>query len=110
MFVDPPAVAAQALGDVFGRVVEGAVRVCRLALAAQAQAPSGMQVDVAGEEAARPAEGDLRLQRMIEVFPGDSLQMAATPDGASASDRSSCLPETVISIHASPPSLEAPAP
>src|SRR5215472_5512651 len=34
-----------------------------------------MQVDVTGEKAARPAERDMRLQRMIEILAGDDVQM-----------------------------------
>ena len=56
-----------------------AVGVGRLALAAQAQSAPGVDVDVAGEEAARPAEGDLRLQRVIEIFAGDLIQMVRDP-------------------------------
>ena len=75
VLVHPPAIAPQPLGDVLGRVVERGVGVRRLAFAAQRQAAPGMHVDVAGEEAARAAERDLRLQRMVEILAGDDVQV-----------------------------------
>ena len=79
MVADAPPIAAQPLGDMLGGVVEGAVGVGRLPFPAQAQPAPGMHVDVAGEEAARPAERDLRLQRVIEVFAGNPLQVPGDP-------------------------------
>jgi len=75
VLVHAAAVAAQALGDVLGGVVEGAVGVRRLALAAQCQAAAGVHVDVAGEEASRAAEGHVRLQRVVEVLTGDRVEV-----------------------------------
>jgi hypothetical protein len=75
MLVHPAAIAAQPLGNVFGGIIEGAVRIGGFALAAQGQAPSGMQVDVAGEKTARPAERHVRLQRVIEILACDGIQM-----------------------------------
>ncbi len=75
MLVHAPAIAAQPLGDVLGRVIERGIGVGRLALAAQRQPATGMQVDVADEEAARAAERDLRLQRMVEILAGDDVQV-----------------------------------
>ena len=97
MLVHPPAIAAQPLGDMLGRIVERGVGVRRLALAAQRQPAPGMHVDVADEEAARATERDMRLQRMVEILAGDDVQVADTRV-RSASDKSTCLPETVICI------------
>lgn len=77
--VDPPAVAAQPLGDVLGGVVEGAVGIGGLALAAQGQAAAGMDVDVAGEEAPGAAEGDLGFQGTVEIFGGDRVELPGHP-------------------------------
>src|SRR4051794_35706274 len=83
MVVHPPAVAAQALRHMLGRHLEGAVGVRPLALAAHEQVAAGLEVDVAGEERALlplriAPEGDVRLQRMVEVLARDGGQ--ALPD------------------------------
>ena len=73
--VDPAAVAAQALGDVLGRIVEGAVRVGGFALAAERQPTAGMDVDVAGEEAASSAEGDMSFLSAVEIFACNNIEL-----------------------------------
>ena len=75
VFVYPPAITPQPLGDMLGRIVERCVGISCLALAAQPQPAAGMHIDVTDEEAARPAEGDLRLQRMVEVLARNNIEV-----------------------------------
>jgi oxalate decarboxylase/phosphoglucose isomerase-like protein (cupin superfamily) len=76
MLVQPAPVAAQPLRNVFGRIIERGMRVRRFAFGPQAKPATSVKVDVAGEEAARTAEGDLRLQRMVEVFASNVIELS----------------------------------
>ena len=75
MVVDAAAVAAEALGDMLGGIVEGAVGVGGLAFAAEGEATAGMDIDVAGKEASGTAEGDAGLLGVVEVFAGDLVEV-----------------------------------
>jgi hypothetical protein len=58
-----------------GGIVKGAVGICGFSFSAQHQAASGMDIDVAREKAARPAEGDVRFQRVIEILIGNQIEL-----------------------------------
>jgi hypothetical protein len=75
VLVHPPAVTTQPLGDVLGRIIERGVGIRRLAFATQRQAAAGMQVYVAGKEAARATECDLCLQGMVEILAGNDIEV-----------------------------------
>ena len=94
MLVHAPSVASQALGYVLGGVVEGGMGVARLALAAQGEAAAGMNIDIAGEKAAGPAESDAGLHGVVEILWAITSRLEET--ARRASDRSTCLPETLI--------------
>ena len=57
------------------RVIEGGMCVACLTFAAHGDAAAGMDIDVAGEKAARLAEGDMRFQGMVKIFGGDDVEM-----------------------------------
>ena len=77
MLVHPPAIAAQALGDMLGGIIEGRVGIGRFALATQLQAAARMHIDITGKETSRPAERDKRLQRAVEILARDQVQLRA---------------------------------
>ena len=63
-----------------GGVVEGGMRIGGLAFAADRHAAPRMQVDVAGKETARLAEGDVRLHRLVEILMGNAVHLIGDMD------------------------------
>jgi len=67
--------ATQAFGDVFDCCIERGVGIRCFTFAAQPEAAPDLDGNIAGEEAARPAEGDLRLEGLT-----DSVQRNASDE------------------------------
>ena len=79
VFVHAASVAPKSLGDVFGRLVEGLVRIHPLPFAPHRKPTARMQVDVAGEVPPGTAlgilaKGDPRLERVVEILRRDRAQ------------------------------------